>query len=360
MKVYFYPHEYMRDRQLDTIKRWPMNKVINLDILDGRVGNQVSKNNSISKKTKVSWKQILPLLNIKFRPTSLKNEDIVYLWGGIMLTGKYIVDVDNPWSFVAYNMRAMFIYRYLIKYALLSDRCVEIRCLSEACRQSIKYLFGDEVYRKSKVQYPYIKQKLDKVQNPNIDKCRFLFVGTQFEIKGGGALLNAFSKIYSKYNNCTLDLITHLPPTYQQAVDECNGINLYNAEFTREEIHEKFMKNSDVLLFPTYGESFGMVALEALSFGLAIIATDVYALREIVEDGVNGALIQPPISTWDGVIPSKYQYDWVNYKKYINLVDTKDFEQSLEIAMKDFIEDQEWLLRAKNESLNILEKRFAC
>lgn len=57
------------------------------------------------------------------------------------------------------------------------------------------------------------------------------------------------------------------------------------------------MQHADVLLLPTYVESFGMVALEALSFGMAIIATDIYALPEMVNKK-NGALISPPIEIW--------------------------------------------------------------
>ena len=42
-KIYFYPHEYLRDRQLETIKSWPASDVINPEIALNRVGNQVDK-----------------------------------------------------------------------------------------------------------------------------------------------------------------------------------------------------------------------------------------------------------------------------------------------------------------------------
>src|SRR5262249_4981418 len=50
----------------------------------------------------------------------------------------------------------------------------------------------------------------------------------------------------------------------------------------------------DVFLMPTYWDSFGMVFLEAVSFGLPIIATTLYTLPEMVENGKSGVLIEPP------------------------------------------------------------------
>ena len=52
-KVYFYPHSYLRDRQLETIRQWPLSEVINPEIALNRVGNQVNKNKAIANKNKL-------------------------------------------------------------------------------------------------------------------------------------------------------------------------------------------------------------------------------------------------------------------------------------------------------------------
>ena len=46
-KVYFYPHSYLRDRQLETIRQWSSSEVVNPEIALNRVGNQVDKNNAL-------------------------------------------------------------------------------------------------------------------------------------------------------------------------------------------------------------------------------------------------------------------------------------------------------------------------
>ena len=360
-KIYFYPHSYFRDRQLDTIRRWPADQVVNPEVEKNRRGNQVSSSYANAEKLKVSWKQKLPLLNVKVRPKEAPSDAVVYVWGAIVATGRFIVDLDNPWSLVGYNLRAMPIYRFFIKRLLLSARCLEIRCMSEACRVSLRALFGDAIYNKAAVHYPCIPQVVTEVSTASLtDECRFLFVGTQFEIKGGVALLKAFRRVYEQGKNARLDVVTHLPAKYSHLAEGCPGIHIHDAKFSRREIHEQFMLKADILVLPTYVESFGMVALEALAHGLGLIATDVYALRELVEDGRNGRLLSPPISVWDGVLPSRYYYDWENIKDYIRKTDTLSFENEMVNAMREFSIDPELVTKARIESINIMKSRFRC
>jgi len=76
-----------------------------------------------------------------------------------------------------------------------------------------------------------------------------------------------------------------------------------------------------------------MVVLEALAAGLPVIATDVYAIREMVEDGINGILLKPPITVWDGVVPSKYFYEIGRIKWHIRRTDMRRFVGELASAM---------------------------
>ena len=190
--IYFYPHAYLRDRQLDLINNWPPEEVCNPEVTKGRVGAQVSKTKALSKRNLISWKQCLPLLNIKLRPKAAGIGSAVYVWGGLIASGRFIVALDNPWSLVGYNVRAMGLYKWVIKKILLSNRCIEIRCISKACRDSLLELFGREVYTKASVHYPI--SGITPISSPKVvdSQCKFLFVGSQFRIKGGYELLKAF------------------------------------------------------------------------------------------------------------------------------------------------------------------------
>ncbi|MCB1842310.1 MAG: glycosyltransferase family 4 protein, partial [Halioglobus sp.] len=49
----------------------------------------------------------------------------------------------------------------------------------------------------------------------------------------------------------------------------------------------------DVFVFPSLHEGLGSTLLDAMSFGLPIVATNVGGIPDIVTHGVNGLLIEP-------------------------------------------------------------------
>ena len=342
------------------MRRWPFTEVVNPHLAVDRRGAQVAAGSAIASNIPITWKQRLPLLNVKPRPREASKDTVVYIWGGLLSHGDFIVDLDNPWSLVGYNIRAMSFYRPLIRRFLLAGRCRGIHCMSEACRESLRLLFGKKVYVKAKVFYPCIPQAVDSIPQLTHPEARFLFVATQFEIKGGEALVRAFASVYSQYPRCRLDVITHLPERFRPLIEACPGIKVHQAQYTRAEIHDIFMRNADVLVLPTYVDSFGMVALEALSHGLALIVTDVYALEEMVQTGYNGELLHPPLSIWDGYLPSRLYHDLRNAKQHIRATDTREFEARLAAAMKRLAIDPEWRLRARQASTRLMRERFGC
>ena len=199
--------------------------------------------------------------------------------------------------FTGYNTLTVKLYRPIIQSFLESPRCLHIRCLSQACLEGVRREYGEAAAAKAVVAYPKITTKVTEPHTHSPGTCRFLFVSTQFEIKGGTALLNAFKRVVREFPGAELDMVTHLPDGIDVNI---SNVRVHPARLTRDEISARFLSNADVLVHPTYFDSFGMVVLEALAHGLPVIATDVYAIKEMVEDQNNGLILEAPLSIWSG------------------------------------------------------------
>ena len=55
----------------------------------------------------------------------------------------------------------------------------------------------------------------------------------------------------------------------------------------------RFYAEADIFVFPSLWEGFGIVLLEAMAFGLPVVATRAGAIPELVDDGENGLLVLP-------------------------------------------------------------------
>ncbi|MEM4368208.1 MAG: glycosyltransferase [Candidatus Anstonellales archaeon] len=67
---------------------------------------------------------------------------------------------------------------------------------------------------------------------------------------------------------------------------------IFTGKLSDEEL-KKAYASSDCLIFPSTFETFGLVAVEALSSGLPVVAADSTGLRDIVKNGLNGYLVKP-------------------------------------------------------------------
>lgn len=112
-----------------------------------------------------------------------------------------------------------------------------------------------------------------------------LFVGTNWERKGGPPLLEAFRRIRRKYPQAQFNIVGCSPDINEPGVNVIGRV-------AREDLHRHF---SEARLFalPTIHEAFGIAFVEALHFGLPIIGTSIGAIPEFAEDGVNGFTVAP-------------------------------------------------------------------
>jgi glycosyltransferase involved in cell wall biosynthesis len=114
---------------------------------------------------------------------------------------------------------------------------------------------------------------------------RLLFVGGDFERKGGPLLLDVFRRHLR--GECDLRLVTRASVAPEPGVFVHNGLEVGDVRL------RELYQSSDVLVLPTLADCFSMAALEAMACGLPVVISAVGGIPEIVVDGETGILIAP-------------------------------------------------------------------
>jgi glycosyltransferase involved in cell wall biosynthesis len=125
---------------------------------------------------------------------------------------------------------------------------------------------------------------------------RILFVGRLHPVKGVRYLIQAMQLVHEKRPEIKLILVGDGDERdYLENLTDHLGIREC-VDFAGEIPHERipdYMSHADVFVLSSLSESFGIVLLEAMAWGLPIVATRVGGIPEIIEDGVNGYLVNP-------------------------------------------------------------------
>ncbi|MDB5013698.1 MAG: glycosyl transferase group 1, partial [Daejeonella sp.] len=103
------------------------------------------------------------------------------------------------------------------------------------------------------------------------------------------------------------------------------------------------LRDTDVFVFPTSWESFGLVVLEAFNFKIPVIGSNIGSIPEIIDNGINGFIIDP--GNFEG-IADKLEYLILNPEKreimgnngYIKLCENYSLERFISTLNTTFDE----------------------
>lgn len=117
-----------------------------------------------------------------------------------------------------------------------------------------------------------------------------LFVGDDFERKGGPFLLDVFRNHI--HPRARLKVVSRHPSLRDPARALPEGVEVVSdlGPGRRDALLEEF-RSADLFVFPTRKEHMGLVLTEAAAAGLPIIATGVGGTGEVVRNGENGCLM---------------------------------------------------------------------
>jgi glycosyltransferase involved in cell wall biosynthesis len=121
-----------------------------------------------------------------------------------------------------------------------------------------------------------------------------IFVGRLHPVKGVQYLIESMAIVHQKMPDAKLVIVGDGPERSRlEGLAEKLNLNScirFEGKVPQENIPQ-LMHQADVFALSSLSESFGIVNLEAMAAGLPIVATKVGGIPDIVEEGVNGYLV---------------------------------------------------------------------
>ena len=171
-------------------------------------------------------------------------------------------------------------YEYLFTNADL------ILVLSESIKKKVQGYIGKE-YPIEVLYNPCVT--LDETSLFENRKKEILFAGRLDQNKGWYDVINAFSKIASKYKDWKLVFAGNGEVEQAKALAKQNGISK-QCDFlgwVNGEQKKKAFLSASGLCLASYAEGFPMAVLDAWAYGVPVITTPVGGIPDIAEDGKN-------------------------------------------------------------------------
>lgn len=155
---------------------------------------------------------------------------------------------------------------------------------SKSVMRSVIKDYSIEPARVKAIYYaPYIEQSSAVHNREKYANKTVLFVGIEWERKGGPQLLEAFERVLEK-----------LPTAQLIIVGCCPNVLLRNVEVLgmvpSDEVSACYERAS-VFCLPTRKEPFGIAFVEAMNHCLPLVGTRTGAIPEFIDDGKNGYLV---------------------------------------------------------------------
>ena len=234
--------------------------------------------------------------------------DALHTWNAVpLLTRRPFVTTFEDYMPRTPDDRRIGWLERALRRRLVSDRCVGLIALSDyAMRQFQAQHAGFDglpaLLAKTERIYPVAPARRT-APKPHSDRLRLLFVGRDFMRKGGPVLLRAHAALRAQGIPVESTVVSSLqwsaddyvgPPDADYVAEATKGLDqegiVHHASLPSAKVGA-LMEAADYLVFPTFHDTFGFVAIEALAAGTPVIATDTCVLPEVVDPGRNGWLL---------------------------------------------------------------------
>jgi glycosyltransferase involved in cell wall biosynthesis len=243
----------------------------------------------------------LPYFLAQLRGPNIKydNCDLIYAAQHLIKTEQsWVVDLEFANALAAYC--SMDLFKNIISKKLKSNGCKAILPWSEWGKTTlVNSIDCDEFKDKIHVVRYTVPIKHTNRIKENKSTIRVLFLGSinqcgfmRESYKGLYENVEAFIELQKKYDGLELIIRSSVTTEIRERVKKFPNIKILDTPLSDAEL-EQLYASSD--LFPHSGyEALNLSILEAMSYGLPVIATSLYNIPEAIKHMKNGLLIDLP------------------------------------------------------------------
>jgi colanic acid/amylovoran biosynthesis glycosyltransferase len=216
-----------------------------------------------------------------------------------MLAASFGAPDGMSWSFTMHGPTEFDdVTRYAIAEKIRSATFVA--CISDYCRAQLMKLVEPRYWDTLSV----VRCGLDFDRIPDLDEApadaptsgplRVLSVGRLVADKGQLLLVDAVAALRAQGIDVTLTLVGD-GPDRDALTDAVRRLGIGDSVVLAGAIDQgrlpALYRSSDVFCLPSFAEGLPVVLMEAMAHGLPVVATRIAGVSELVEDGVNGAVV---------------------------------------------------------------------
>lgn len=132
-----------------------------------------------------------------------------------------------------------------------------------------------------------------EVSNKTYGVHEILFLGRICRDKGIEELIKSFDKLSYEFPGMHLNLGGIYEDESFKETIEARGEQITFLGWIDGKVKAEYLKKCDILVLPSYYEGFPVCVIEGMAYGCSVVATRVGAVPEIIDDGVDGILIEP-------------------------------------------------------------------
>jgi glycosyltransferase involved in cell wall biosynthesis len=112
-----------------------------------------------------------------------------------------------------------------------------------------------------------------------------------FMLKGGLEAFEVFKRLSEKFNNLNFVVSCKTPEFVKEKYKDLKNIMFIEKKISKEQLTQLWV-DTDIMLNPGHVYVL-MSTLEAMSYGVPIVFLDTYAVRDYIQNKVNGILVKP-------------------------------------------------------------------